>query len=40
MRQVLDTKAMAPGDYRLDVTVTGKGKPPLTISREFKITDK
>jgi len=37
-KSVLDTKDIGSGDYRLDVTVTPKGKPPILVSRDFKIS--
>jgi hypothetical protein len=40
LRYVLNMKDMPSGDYHLEVTLIGKGKPPIMVSREFKITDK
>ena len=40
VRQVLDTKDWPAGDYRLEMTVVTKGKEPVTLIREFKVTDK
>ena len=40
MRFVIPTKDMPPGDYKLDVTLQGKGKAPLVVTQEFKVTEK
>jgi serine/threonine protein kinase len=40
MRYSLNTKDMPPGDYHLDVTLIGKGKPPITVSRDYPLTHK
>jgi hypothetical protein len=40
VRYLLNTREMSSGDYRLDVQVIARGKQPVTVSREFKLTDK
>jgi hypothetical protein len=43
MRAVFDMEkeGMQPGDYRLEVILSGvRGKPPLTVTREFRILEK
>jgi hypothetical protein len=39
-RHTLDTRAMSPGSYRLDVVVTDASQRTTSLSREFRITEK
>lgn len=40
MRAIVPTPAAPSGDYRLEVALTAKGKEPVSVIREFKVTDK